>query len=66
MGPELGGQVAFDRVETAADNVIRQPEKRRRVFAGLDDGAIRFPDQKQAAMRLDGAGEVDLLAFAVG
>lgn len=66
MRTKLLGEVAFDRGQGAADDFFLQTQKRRCVFTGLDDDTVGFMHKQQTTVWLDGSGEVDLLAFAVG
>ena len=65
MGLDLLVQVAAYFGETTPDKVTRQAEKFRRIGADLDDVVVRLVHDQQGAMRLNRAGELNLLSFTV-
>jgi hypothetical protein len=62
---QLLGQIGVERIKAKAEDVTLQSKKRSSVFTGLDDDAIRLSDKQEGSVRLNGAREMDLLAFAI-
>lgn len=65
MGLNPARQTLGESLQRAAEEVGVQPEKRCGIVADLHHGLIGFVDDQQRAVRLDGAGQVDLFALAV-
>ncbi len=65
MRADHGCEIAAEIGKAAADQPAGNAEKRGGVGAGARDHQIGFAQQQQRAMRLDRAGQMDLLAFAV-
>src|SRR5262249_28304991 len=67
--PEMGlhalGKIAVNFAKMPADDRLRT-QPLGGVFAGLDHHQVRLAQHEQRPVRLDGTGELDLLALAVG
>jgi len=66
MGPDQRHEVAAQVRQRRADHAVPTAQKGPGVGTGLDDDEIGLAQQKQGAVGLDGAREVDLLALAIG
>jgi hypothetical protein len=58
-------EVTRELFQRLADRAMAQAEKSRGIFACLHDSMIAVPYEQERAMRLDRAGEMNLLALAV-
>ena len=66
MRPDAVGQIAAEARPAPAEQPSARPRNGGGIGAGLDDDVVRLAHHQQRAVRLDRAGEMDLLALAVG
>ena len=66
MGADAQGQVATQGLQRLAKYPVGDAQKRRGVGARLHDDQVRFANQQQNPVGLNGIGEVNLFTLAVG